>query len=90
MTKKTQIFGVFICTQSELRVLGDVFTHHQEHLTVFPTSDLVHLCYCRPVSWTRWNCSSISSMQRHWWTIPEAVNTAKCSWWRAKTSPETR
>ena len=23
------------------------------------------------------------------WTLPEAVNTVKCSWWWAKTSPET-
>ena len=30
-----QIFGVFICTQSALHVSGDVFAHHQEHLTVF-------------------------------------------------------
>jgi len=24
----------------------------------------------------------------HGWTLPEAVNTVKCSWWWAKTSPE--
>jgi len=23
------------------------------------------------------------------WILPEAVNTVKCSWWWAKTSPET-
>ena len=27
--------------------------------------------------------------QQHRWTIPEAANTVKCSWWWAKTSPET-
>jgi hypothetical protein len=35
--------------------LGDVFAHHQEHLTVFTASDIVHLCCCQPVSWTRLN-----------------------------------
>ena len=27
--------------------------------------------------------------QQHRWTISEAVNTVKCSWWWTKTSPET-
>jgi hypothetical protein len=35
MNKKKQLFGLFICTQSALHVSGDVFAHHQEHLTVF-------------------------------------------------------
>ena len=66
MTKKMQFFGLFICTQSALRVSGDVFAHHQEHLTVFTASD-----------------------SQHRWAISEAVNTIKCSWWWAETSPET-
>ena len=32
MTKKMQLFGLFICTQSALHVSDDVFVHHQEHL----------------------------------------------------------
>jgi len=32
---------------------------------------------------------SIYYWQRQWWILPDAVNTAKCSWWWAKTSPET-
>ena len=48
-------FGLFICTQSVPHVSGNVFAHHQEHLTVSTASDIVHLCCCRPVSWTRWN-----------------------------------
>jgi hypothetical protein len=40
--KMMQHFGLFICTQSALNVSGDVFSHHQEHLTVFATSDIVH------------------------------------------------
>jgi hypothetical protein len=30
-----------------------------------------------------------TARQQHRWTISEAVNTVKCSWWWAKTSPET-
>ena len=54
MTNKMQLFGLFICTQSALHVSGDVFAHHQEHLTVFKASDIDHVCCCRPVSWKRW------------------------------------
>jgi hypothetical protein len=92
MTNKTQLFGLFICTQSALHVSGEVFAHHQEHLTVFTTSDIVHLCCCRPVSWTRWNEFRLvhdTGQQQYRWTISETVNTVKCSWWWAKTSPET-
>jgi len=31
-----------------------------------------------------------TSQQQHRWTLPEAVVTVICSWWWAKTSPETR
>jgi len=55
MTKKMKIFGLFICSQSALHVPGNVFAHHQEHLTVFTASDIVHICCSRPVSWTRWD-----------------------------------
>ena len=72
---RCNFFGLFICTQSALHVSGDVFTHHQEHLTVFTTSDTVHQCCCRPVSWTTSNST---------WNISEALNTIKCSWWWAK------
>ena len=51
---------LFIYSQSALRVSGDVFVHHQEHLTVFTASDVVHLCCCRLVLLVRG--SSISSM----------------------------
>ena len=39
---------------------GDVFAHHQEHVTVFTASVIVHRYCCRLVSWMRRN--SISSM----------------------------
>jgi hypothetical protein len=31
-----------------------------------------------------------TSRQQLEWILPDAVNTVKCSWWWAKTSPETR
>jgi len=40
MTKKMQIFGLFICAQSALHISDDVFAHHQEHLLY-----LQHLIY---------------------------------------------
>ena len=45
MTNKMQIFGLFTCTQSALHVhiSGEVFAHHQEHLTVYTAFDMVHL-----------------------------------------------
>jgi len=62
---------------SALHVSGDVFVYHQEHLTVFTESSNIHLRIYD------------TSRQRQWGILPEAVNTVKCSWWWAKTSPET-
>ena len=41
MTNKIQLLGLFICTQSALHVSGDVFVHHQEHLTAFTASGML-------------------------------------------------
>ena len=48
------IFFLFIPDQ--LYMFWAVFAHHQEHLTVFTASDIVHRYCCRQV------LSSISSM----------------------------
>ena len=53
MTNKMQTFGLFICTQSVLRVSGDVFAHHQEPLTVFTAFDTVQLC-CAGTAVAQW------------------------------------
>jgi len=63
---------------SALHVSGDVFTHHQAHLTVFTVSGFSNDELIRDTSW-----------QQPGWTLPDTVNTIKCSWWWAKTSPET-
>ena len=62
MANKTQILGLFIFTNQLYVFLGDVFAHHQEHLTVFTASDIVHVCCCRPDT----------GRQQHTWTISEA------------------
>jgi hypothetical protein len=73
-------------SKSALHVSGDVFSHHQEHLSVFTVSGSVHRSCC-------WLVSRISirdtSQQQLGWTLLDTVNTVKCSWWWAKTSPET-
>ena len=48
-------FLVYLFVPNQLYMFWAIFfAHHQEHLTVFTASDIVHLCCCRPVSWTRW------------------------------------
>jgi hypothetical protein len=68
------LYRLIYCSKSALHVSGDLFAHHQEHLTVFPVSDSLHQSCCR---------------QQLGWTLPDTVNTVKCSWWWVKTSPET-
>jgi len=75
-------------SKSALHVSGDVFAHHQERLTVFTVSGSVHPSCCRLVSWMSWNCKAVSTQQLGW-TLPDTVNTVKCSWWWSKTSPKT-
>ena len=52
--------SVYLFIPNQLYVFsGDVFAHHQEHLTVFTASNIVHRYCCRLVSWVRWNISSM-------------------------------
>ena len=43
------LYRLIYYSKSALRVSGDVFVHHQEHLTVFTVSGSVHPSCCRPV-----------------------------------------
>jgi hypothetical protein len=100
------LYRLIYYSKSALHVLGHVFAHHQEHLTVFTVSGSVHPSCCRLVSGVSWNwiiahehavnCMTVqfqlirdTSRQQLGWTLPDTVNTVKCSWWWAKTSPET-
>ena len=71
-TNKMQLFGLFIYSQSALHVLGDVFSHHREHLTVFIASDIVHQYCCQLLSWMRDATVHLihdTSWQQYWWTL---------------------
>ena len=65
------LYRLIYYSKSPLHVSGDVFAHHQEHLTVFRVSGSVH-----PIRDT--------SRQQLGWTLPDTVNKDKCSWWWAK------
>jgi len=41
------LYRLIYNSMSVLHVSGDVFAHHQEHLTVFTVSGSVHLSCCR-------------------------------------------
>jgi len=84
---KMQLYRLIYYSKSALHVSGNVFAHHQEHLTVFTVSGRVHPSCCRLVSWIRF--IQDTSPQQLGWTLPDTVNTVKCSWWWTKTLPET-
>ena len=44
---------------------------------------------CHGRDGTQFHLVHDTGRQQHGWTISEAVNTVKCSWWWAKASPET-
>ena len=51
VTNKMQLYTLIYYSWSALHVSGDVFAHHQVHLTVFTVSDSIHPRRCRLVSW---------------------------------------
>jgi hypothetical protein len=57
------LYRLIYYSKSALHVSGDVFAHHQEHLTVFTVSGNVHPWCCRMVSWMSLN--AISTHPRH-------------------------
>jgi len=46
---------LFIPIPIPIPISGEVFAHHQKHLTVFTASDIVHRYCCWLVSWMRWD-----------------------------------
>jgi len=45
------LYRLIYYSMPPLHVSGDVFAHHQEHLTVFTVFDSVYPSCCRLVSW---------------------------------------
>jgi hypothetical protein len=74
--------SVYLFIPNQLYVFsGDVFAHHQEHLTVFTASGIIHHYCCWLVSWMRWKFHLIhdTGRQQYRWSILDAVNTVKSS-----------
>jgi len=80
ITNKMQLYRLIYYSKSAVHVSGDVFALHQEHLTV-----RTRLTICI----VQFQLIRDTSRQEFGWTLPDIVNTVKCSWWWAKTSPET-
>ena len=53
--QQVALYRLIYYSKSALHVSGDVFAHHQEHLTIFTVSGSVHPSCCRLVSWMSWN-----------------------------------
>jgi len=51
ITNKMQLYKLIYYFKSALHVSGDIFAHHQKHLTFFTVSASVHPRCCRLVSW---------------------------------------
>jgi hypothetical protein len=49
------LYRLIYYSKSALHVSGDVFAHHQEHMTVFTVSGSVHPSCCQLVSRMSWN-----------------------------------
>jgi hypothetical protein len=47
--QENALYRLIYYSKSALHVSGDVFTHHQKHLTVFTVSGSVHASCCQPV-----------------------------------------
>jgi hypothetical protein len=50
VSNKMQLYSLIYYSQSALHISGEVFAHHQEHLTVFTVSGSVHTSCCWLVS----------------------------------------
>ena len=51
VTNKMQLYRLIYFSLSALCVLGDLFAHHQEHLTVFTVCGSIHPDCCWLVYW---------------------------------------
>ena len=60
-TNKMQQYRLIYYSKSALHVSGDVFAHHQEHLTVFTVSGSIHPMYRTPHN----PHTSVSTHPRH-------------------------
>jgi hypothetical protein len=71
VTNKIQLYVLIYYSHSALHVSGDIFAHHQEHLTVFTVSGSIHLSRCRLVSWMSWSLN---------WKLFSRFNSSRSTW----------
>jgi len=62
--QKDALYRLIYYSKSALHVLGDVFAHHQEHLTVFTVSGSVHPSCCRVVPALP---DTVNTIKCSWW-----------------------
>jgi len=60
------LYRLIYYSKSALHVSGDVFAHHQEHLTVFTVSGSVHPSCCRHQPAATWVNTKYSSRRLHY------------------------
>ena len=63
MTNKMQLCRIIYYSLAALRVSGDIFAHHQEHLNCITAPGITHVCRCQLVSWKCRNCWNMQSSQ---------------------------
>jgi hypothetical protein len=83
-----QRYTVYLYLETVLHVSGLTSTHHQEHIQLY----LQHLAFVTPLILSaakQFQIIQDTSRKQLGWILPDTVNTVKCSWWWAKTSPET-
>jgi len=75
--QQVALYRLIYYSKSALHVSGDVFAHHQEHLTVFTVSGSVHPRCCRLLSCMRdasWQqLSSLTFVTTRGWSVSQPV-----------------
>jgi hypothetical protein len=88
------LYRLIYYSKSALQVSGDVFAHHQEHLSVFTVSGSVHprccvdceTCTRLTIYIVQFQLIRDNSRQQLGWILPDSVNRDKCSWWWEKVA----
>jgi len=59
-----------------IRVLSDIFAHHQEHLNCITASGITHVCRCQLLSWECWNWLNA---RYSWWWAKISLGTCRAA-----------
>ena len=85
-----------ICRDTTMKITNKM---HYTDLIIIPSQLYMFRTLFSPIIRSTWlylqylkvftQVAADTSRQQLGWTLPDTVNTVKCSWWCAKTSPET-